>query len=126
MIEVVCGIIYNEDKVLICRRASHKALGGYWEFPGGKIEAEESGEQSLKRELLEELGMEVEIQGYLMEHIHDYGSFSIKLIAYTCEFKNASFVMSDHDAYKWVFPIELEQFKLAPADVSIALGLRME
>jgi 8-oxo-dGTP diphosphatase len=120
MIEVVCGIIYKEGKVLICRRALHKTLGGYWEFPGGKIEPGERAEQSLKRELLEELGMEVEIQDYLMEHIHDYGSFSIKLIAYTCEFKNASFVMGDHDAYKWVYPQELEEFELAPADISIA------
>ncbi len=120
MIEVVCGIIYKEGKVLICRRAPHKTLSGYWEFPGGKIEPGERGEQSLKRELLEELGMEVEVKGYFMENIHDYGSFSIKLFAYKCEFRNASFVMLDHDDYKWIYPMELKEFKLAPADISIA------
>lgn len=101
-------------------------LGGYWEFPGGKVEIDEKREQSLKRELLEELGMEVEIHGYFMDHCHDYGSFSIKLIAYKCEFKNASFAMTDHDAYKWVYPMELKEFKLAPADVPIAKTLVIE
>jgi len=66
MIEVVCGVIYNEHgQVLICRRAKHKSLAGYWEFPGGKIETDELPEQSLSRELLEELGMEVSVQDFI-------------------------------------------------------------
>ncbi|MNL70322.1 pyrimidine (deoxy)nucleoside triphosphate pyrophosphohydrolase [compost metagenome] len=67
--------------------------------------------------------MEVEIKGNLMEIIHDYGSFSIKLFAYKCEFRNASFDMVDHDEYKWIYPMELKEFKLAPADIPIAKTL---
>ena len=64
MIKVVCGIIYKDEKKFICRRKPSKSLGGYWEFPCGKIEQYESHKDSLKRELMEELQMEVEIMEY--------------------------------------------------------------
>ncbi|MGJ1538181.1 NUDIX domain-containing protein [Sphingobacterium multivorum] len=53
LITVVCGIIFKDDLVLICRRKAEKSLGGYWEFPGGKVEDGESNEESLLRELIE-------------------------------------------------------------------------
>jgi 8-oxo-dGTP diphosphatase len=120
MIEVVCGVIYNEHgQILICRRAKHKSLAGYWEFPGGKIETDELPEQSLSRELLEELGMEVSVQDFLTEVLHKYEDFAIKLLAYRCAFISASYILSDHDQYDWVYPQELVNFELAAADVPI-------
>lgn len=53
LITVVCGIIFKDDLVLICRRKAEKSLGGYWEFPGGKIEDSESNEESLLRKLIQ-------------------------------------------------------------------------
>jgi 8-oxo-dGTP diphosphatase len=121
MIEVVCGVIYNEHgQILICRRAMHKSFAGYWEFPGGKIEQDELPEQSLSRELLEELGMEVSVQDFLTEVLHKYEDFAIKLLAYRCAFISATYILSDHDQYTWVFPQELVNFELAAADIPIA------
>ncbi|MFM7683912.1 MAG: NUDIX domain-containing protein, partial [Bacteroidota bacterium] len=64
-IRVVCGVVFDNEKVFICRRKQGKSLAGYWEFPGGKIEGSESFEQALKRELNEELEMEVVIKDFI-------------------------------------------------------------
>lgn len=119
-IKVVCGIIYNDDKVLICRRKPEKSLGGYWEFPGGKIEENESDEESLIRELKEELDMEVNIESFFNSSEHSYENFTIELIAYKCSFVSSNFKLTDHDKYEWIEPNKLLDWKLAPADIPIA------
>lgn len=123
MVEVVCGIISRNNKVLICKRKKGKYLGGFWEFPGGKIESNESPKSALKRELLEELGMEVEMHNHLTNVIHSYPDFVIKLIAIECTLIKASFVMTDHDSYEWVAVSDLLNWKLAGADIPIAEAL---
>lgn len=122
MIKVVCGIIYSDDKVFICRRKPDKSLGGYWEFPGGKVEVNEHPEAALQRELHEELAMEVQIDRYFGTSRYDYPDFSIELIAYCCRLKRSSFTLTDHDAYEWVPPGELLKWKLSPADVVLWEG----
>lgn len=116
MIRVVCGIIYNNDKVFICRRKPEKSLGGYWEFPGGKIENGESLKESLIRELNEELRMDVEEVKYFGYNTHNYNDLSIELIAYTCKLKEWNGYMSDHDQYQWLSPSDMSNLYLAPAD----------
>jgi 8-oxo-dGTP diphosphatase len=123
MIKVVCGIIHKEGKVLICRRKPEKSLGGYWEFPGGKVEPEESQIESLKRELLEELQLEVEIQDFFYASEHQYENFSIELIAYTCVYKESNMILTDHDQIEWVGHSELLDWKLSPADIPLAVRL---
>ena len=91
MIRVVCGIIKKDNKIFICRRKVEKALGGYWEFPVGKVELNESHEDSLERELREELDMEVNVGAFFKSVEHDYDDFSIELIAYFCEFKSCNY-----------------------------------
>lgn len=117
MIKVVCGIIYKEDKVFIARKKKGKALAGYWEFPGGKIETDESPETALARELEEELGMAVSVGEFLGENIHQYPTQTIKLLAYNCIFIEATLNLTDHDQIKWVPPKELGKYQIAPADV---------
>lgn len=117
---VVCGIIFKEDKILLCRRKPEKSLGGYWEFPGGKVESHESENEALIRELREELAMKVEICKHFKTIIHQYEQMQIELIAYTCKFIQADFILTDHDEIKWVGKRELLSFNLAPADVPIA------
>ncbi len=117
MIDVVCGIISNsEDRIFIARRKAGKSMAGKWEFPGGKLEEGESGLEALKRELIEELGMNVKDILPLTVSVHHYDTFSIRLIAYTCEFVSATYELTDHDAYEWVKPEELTNFDLAEAD----------
>ena len=70
--------------MIITRRKEGKVLAGYWEFPGGKIEEEERNEDSLRRELKEELDMEVIVEDFLISVNHSYPTFSIELIAYSC------------------------------------------
>jgi len=120
MIRVVCGVIFNEGRILLCRRKPEKSLGGYWEFPGGKIEVGETEEESLYRELQEELGIKVEIERYFMSVVHNYDAFTIELIAYVCTTEQSSCILTDHDEYKWVNKSELLNWELAPADIPIA------
>jgi 8-oxo-dGTP diphosphatase len=66
------------------------------------------------------LGMEVSVQDYITEVLHKYEDFAIKLLAYRCAFISATYILSDHDQYTWVFPHELINFELAAADKPIA------
>jgi 8-oxo-dGTP diphosphatase len=120
MISVLCGIIVNpEGEIFIARRKPGKSLAGKWEFPGGKLEEGESESDCLKRELLEELGMEVEVGKRLGENVHHYPTFSIRLIAYRCSCISASYQLTDHDEYTWVKKDELVNYNLAEADVPL-------
>lgn len=119
IIKVVCGIIYRNDEVFICRRKPNRALGGFWEFPGGKIEPNETFEDALCRELIEELGMKISIDNHFKTVVYDYPQFAIELISYRCQFQEATFKMTDHDAYEWVKINDLHNWQLAPADILI-------
>lgn len=122
-IKVVCGIIYKDDRVLICRRKADKSLGGYWEFPGGKVEDFETNEESLKRELLEELDLEVTIDYHFMDNTHQYDKVTIQLISFRCSTDQSEIKLVDHDRIEWVPTSTLLNWKLAPADIPIAKAL---
>ena len=125
-IKVVCGIIYNDNKVLICRRKPSKSLGGFWEFPGGKVEKGESSELALIRELSEELGIKVENIIFFGTNIHEYISNNIELQAYKCKFIKTDLILKDHDAFEWINIQEIVSYDLAPADIPIANELMLE
>jgi len=115
-IKVVCGIIWKDDKVLIAKRKPEKSLGGYWEFPGGKVEPNEDLIDCLRRELLEELGLEISNIHYFGQNIYEYETFFIELIAFGCVYEKATFELKDHDAIAFVEPRSIEAYDLAPAD----------
>ncbi|GDY28262.1 DNA mismatch repair protein MutT [Agarivorans sp. Toyoura001] len=120
-IKVTCGIIFNDEgQVFICRRKPEKPMGGYWEFPGGKVEESESYEECLKRELLEELDMDVLVKEHFMTVLHNYGSFNIELISFLCDYQRSSYKLVDHDKFKWLDVNLLAKKRLAPADIAIA------
>lgn len=123
IIRVVCGVIFKDEQVFLCRRKAKKSLAGYWEFPGGKIEVDETEEESLHRELQEELGMKVIVGKHFKSVIHAYDTVTIELIAYLCQFQEATYTLSDHDQYEWVDKEHLLDWNLAPADIPIAQAL---
>lgn len=118
MINVVAGILMNEkEEILIAKRKEEKHLGGYWEFPGGKIENGETPEESLIRELKEEMNITIKVKDYFGENIYKYERGTIKLIAYFCEIVEGNITLTDHSEYKWIKKEDLNQYKLALADI---------
>lgn len=119
-IKVMAGVIRENDQVLITRRGPKENNAGGWEFPGGKIEAGETPQECLTRELKEELSIEVTVDKFCTEVNHDYGQMSIKLIAYYCTIIDGEIQISVHDKIKWVKINDLLEYDLLPADIPIA------
>ena len=123
MIDVVAGIIKREDKILIARRKPGSHLEGHWEFPGGKVEEGEKPEQTLVRELKEELAIETKTEAFVAESVFDYGSKTIRLRAYWSSYLGGEIALDSHDKIQWVPLPLIETFKLAPADIPILKAL---
>ena len=125
MIHVVAAIIKKNKQYLIARRAKHKMHPGKWEFPGGKIETNETPEKALERELFEEFGIASKTGSHVITCIHDYGSIKIKLLAYESIHIKGDFHLSDHDEIAWVKAIEMAEYPFAEADLPIVAHLRL-
>jgi 8-oxo-dGTP diphosphatase len=119
MTEVVAAIIEKKSLILITRRKNGKHLEGFWEFPGGKMEKGETPVQCLKRELQEELSIEIEMKIFIGESIHTYSKQTIKLICFTAEIVRGEIQLQDHDKYEWIRLEDISFYKMAPADLPI-------
>ena len=120
---VTAAIIIRGSKILIARRAPDKHLAGFWEFPGGKIEKDETPEECLKREIEEELGIIVNVDKFFMENEHDYKEKTIFLKAYFCKLISGKIILKDHDQYEWIKKTELNKYIFAPADIPFVTAL---
>lgn len=116
---VTAAIIEHQGKILCARKAVGKPLAGYWEFPGGKIEANETPEQCLARELTEELGIYCKVKTHYFTSEYDQGERIIELAAYCCEWKSGQIQLTDHDKIVWLEAAHLKQLNWAPADIPI-------
>src|SRR4051812_45915990 len=116
-LRVAAAILLRQGLVLLARRAPGRSLAGYWEFPGGKIEADETPEAALARELREEFSVEVRVGAFLAANVHRYPTVEVELLAYWTEHVAGDFVLRDHDEIRWVPPTELATFTLSPADI---------
>lgn len=120
MINVVAAVIRDEEgRILITQRNLKKAQGGLWEFPGGKIETEETKEHAIVREIKEELDVDIEYKDYLAEKVFEYPEKTINLIALECKKINGEIRLLEHEAYAWVDEKELNDYEFAPADLFI-------
>jgi A/G-specific adenine glycosylase len=125
-VQAAAAVINENGSVLIGRRPEHKLLGGLWEFPGGKLEPEEDLETCLKRELLEELDIHIEVGEKLGSFDHAYSHFAITLHAFECRRTKGNPKLRDHTALEWVPLAKLSEYPMGKVDRMIADLLAME
>jgi len=120
MIEVTCAIIEHNNKVLITQRSEKMALPLKWEFPGGKIEKNETAEACLIREILEELDINIKIKKQLNSNTHEYSETKIiKLIPFICQLVSGEIKLTEHANFLWLSKGELVNLDWAEADIPI-------
>jgi len=117
---VTAAIVIKEQRVFLARRAQNQKLAGFWEFPGGKVEQQETLQECLERELREELGVRSIAGATLCESIYHYAHGSIRLVGIETAFLSTDFAPTVHDLIDWIPLQELTNMHLAPADVPIA------
>ncbi len=116
---VCAAVIHHQNKILITLRPQNKKLGGYWEFPGGKIENQESPEAALKRELREELDIDVEV-GELLETVrHSYSWGNVVIFAYWCHWMDGDIKHLEVADHCWVAADKLLDYDILAADYPI-------
>ena len=123
-VEVSAGLIFRDGKLLITRRNADAHLGGLWEFPGGKREADETFEQCLVRELREELGIEVEV-GELVESLtHAYPEKTVALKFFCCRWSRNEPRAIDCLDFRWIAAGELDDYEFPAADARLLQKLQ--
>lgn len=123
MITVTAAIMEKGGLILAARRKAGKHMAGFWEFPGGKVEENETPTECLKRELFEEFGIECTIGDFFDESIHAYNEKTIRLLGYFVTHNDGEFRCTDHDRIVWLKPSALESLQWAPADIPLMKNL---
>lgn len=120
-VEVVAAIVVFENKILCVQRGENKLdyISKKYEFPGGKMEAGETKEETIKREILEELNMNIEVQEEFITVTHQYPDFILTMHSFFCSCNNPKLTLTEHIDYKWLNKSELKNLDWAAADVPI-------
>jgi len=117
-IEVVAAVIFDDEGRIFATQRGYGEWKDWWEFPGGKIEAGESREEALRREIREEMDAAIEV-GELMRTIdYDYPAFHLTMHCFRCSLDSA-YTLKEHEAAKWLRPEELRSVRWLPADEEI-------
>ena len=116
-IRVVAAVIEKDDKILIAKR-NYGEFDGLWEFPGGKYEKGETGEEAIIREIEEEFDTEICVNEFLCTIDHDYDSFHLTMDCYICSLITDNLHLHDHSAIRWINPME-ENIDWVPADIKV-------
>ena len=119
MINVVAAVIKKDNKYLIAQRNRDKHFAFYWEFPGGKVNNNESFENALKSEILEELSINIKINNKISSERFRDEKINVEVHYFLCEKLDEEIILSEHEDMKWVFKKNLLNFKLAPGDSKI-------
>ncbi|RNC63100.1 MAG: CTP pyrophosphohydrolase [Candidatus Dichloromethanomonas elyunquensis] len=117
MKQVAAAIFYKGNKVFIARRGKNDSLSGKWEFPGGKLEPNETPEQCLHREIMEEFGVPIRVQRYYANNIFQHQGQTMELLAYLARMLCEDISLNVHDEGKWVEIKELHFYDFASADI---------
>ena len=121
MIIVVASLIKKDDKVLIAKRSTgDENVFGKWEFPGGKVEANETEESAIEREIKEEFEMNIKTIKFITNNICEYPNKIVDLRLYECKYLSGDFKLHDHSEYRWVDIDKILDYDLAKADIPLA------
>jgi 8-oxo-dGTP diphosphatase len=123
-IDVVAAIIRKNDEILITQRLDGVHLARLWEFPGGKVEAGESLEAALRREIQEELGIKIRVEDEFFTVDYDYPSKSVRLHFFNCVVLEGEVRPLDVADLRWIKPHDIGNYKFPPADVDLVEKLR--
>ena len=118
VIEVVAAIIYKDGGYFATQRG-YGEFESMWEFPGGKIEPGESREAALKREIMEELGVDIAIENLLCTTEYNYPSFHLTMHCYLCSIASGEIELREHKSARWLRPEELGSVEWLPADKDV-------
>lgn len=118
-IQVACAIIERDGLVLAAQRSAAMSLPLKWEFPGGKINHGESTEECLRRELFEELSIQVSVGKSLPISSYQYPTFTVTLHPFICSIEAGEIVLNEHAAIAWLAPNNLHSLEWAEADLPV-------
>lgn len=121
-IEVVAAIIRKGDRIFATQRG-YGEWKDWWEFPGGKMEAGETPEEALVREIREELSAEISVDELLCTVEYQYPAFFLKMYCYLCSLVTETLHLNEHEAAKWLTKDELDSVDWLPADVKVVKTL---
>ena len=123
IIEVVAAIIQHNNKIFVTRRG-YGEFENMWEFPGGKMEMGETREEALRREIKEELELDIEISKYLTTVEYDYPNFHLKMYCFICTISGGELQLNVHNDAKWTTLDELDNLNWVPADILVIEKLK--
>ena len=123
-IDVVAAIIRRNNQILITQRPGNVHLARMWEFPGGKVEAGESLQAALEREIQEELGLKIRVDDEFFTIDHDYTAKSVRLHFFNCTVLEGEAQPIDAADLRWVTPQDLDNYPFPPADAGLIEKLR--
>lgn len=119
MIFVVAALIWDNDKFMICQRPKDKARPLLWEFAGGKVDKGETKEEALKRELKEELDIEVKVMDVFTSVVHKYDDITINLTVFNTQIIKGVPKKIEHNDIRWIKADEIKDYDFCPADKNI-------
>ena len=118
-IEVVAAIIHDAQGRIFATQRGYGEWKDWWEFPGGKVEAGESPEDALKREIREELETHIVIERLVTTVEYDYPSFHLTMHCFLCHVESGSLTLKEHEAARWLSKDELHSVRWLPADLEV-------
>jgi 8-oxo-dGTP diphosphatase len=123
IVRVVAAVIKAVNKegkpIIFATQRGYGEFEGGWEFPGGKIEADESPQDALKREIMEELETEISVGEYIKTLEYDYPKFHLSMDCFWCEIVRGDLVLKEHEAAKWLTKAQLRDVEWLPADIEL-------
>ena len=122
IVKVVAAIIEKDNKILIAQR-KYGEFAGLWEFPGGKIEPNETNIHAIIREIEEEFDVEINVNHFLTTIEHQYDTFYLIMDCFICSIKSGELTLHDHTSYKWI-EYSQENINWLPADVKVINAYR--